>query len=161
MSEPLHILRASPPRRIFAVGVQGVLGLLLLWIALAVPPEGLGWRAFLVLAGLGAVLLALRGWRGSDAVLVLDADGLRQADGTPVAPMQAIASVDRSLFTFKPSNGFLIRMREPLGFGWTPGLWWRVGRRVGVGGVTNARDTKMLADALSFLVAQRDAERGS
>ncbi|CUH39773.1 hypothetical protein JSE7799_02501 [Jannaschia seosinensis] len=159
MSAPLHIVRASPSRRAFAVGVQGILGLLLLWIALASPPADLGWRAFLVVAGVAALLLAWRGWERSGVALILDADGLRQEDGTWIAAMDDIDSVDRSLFTFKPSNGFLIRLRRPLGRAWAPGLWWRVNRRVGVGGVTNGRDTKILADALSFMVAERDAER--
>ncbi|MEM7489248.1 MAG: hypothetical protein AAF390_09015, partial [Pseudomonadota bacterium] len=88
--------------------------------------------------------------------LVLDRRGLYQADGVPVAPLDAIASIDRALFTFKPSNGFLIRLKDPLGRAWVPGMWWRMGRRVGVGGVTRGAETKIVADALSAMVAQRD-----
>ena len=91
---------------------------------------------------------------------LLDETGLRQEDGTPIAPLDDIASIDRALFSFKPSNGFLIRLRAPLGRAWVPGMWWRIGRRVGIGGVTGGAETKMMADALSMMVAERDAREG-
>ncbi len=157
MAEPLHILRPSAPRRTFGLIVQLMLGGILLWLAVFHPPASLFWRLFLIALGLGALILGQRGWRGSADALVLDAEGLRMADGTPVAPLDNIASVDRTLFSFKPSNGFLIRLRTPIGRAWVPGMWWRIGCRVGIGGVTSGADTKIVADALSFMVAERDA----
>jgi hypothetical protein len=150
-------LRASPFRRLFGAGIQGVLGIVLLQLAVTNPPSAWGWQAFLVAAGLAALWAAWRGWQGSAVALVLDERGLFQEDGVPVAPLDAIEAVDRALFTFKPSNGFLVVLRAPLGRAWVPGMWWRVGRRVGVGGVTGGAETKMVADALSMMVAQRDA----
>lgn len=158
--EPLHVLRPSQPRRAFGLAIQVVLGLLLLWIAFAYPPEAVPWRAFLIVLGMLALILAQRGWQGSAVAIVLREDGLWQADGVAVAPLDQIASVDRALFSFKPSNGFLIRLHAPLGRAWVPGMWWRIGRRVGIGGVTRGADTRMVADALSFMVAQRDADEG-
>jgi hypothetical protein len=149
-------LRASPFRRTFGVGMQGVLGLILLWLAATHPPEALGWQAFLVAMGLGALWLAWNAWRGSAVALVLDERGLFQEDGVPVAPLEAIAAVDRAVFTFKPSNGFLVVLRAPLGRAWVPGMWWRMGRRVGIGGMTGGAQTRMVADTLSMMVAQRD-----
>ncbi|MCK0169247.1 hypothetical protein MWU52_16960 [Jannaschia sp. S6380] len=160
MSEPLHILRPSTPRRVLGFAIQICLGVLLLWLAIAHPPAAMGWRLLLIALGIGALMLGQRGWRGSSVAIVLDETGLREEDGTPIAPLDEIASVDRALFTFKPSNGFLIRLRSPLGRAWVPGMWWRVGRRVGIGGVTGGADTKIVADALSFLVAERDARQG-
>ncbi|MEM7643654.1 MAG: hypothetical protein AAF366_14145 [Pseudomonadota bacterium] len=156
MDQESFELAPSPARRIFGLLTQGLLGLLLIWIGLATPPEDLGWRAFLLVLGAIALVLAIRGWTGSAVPLVLSPKGLYQADGTAVAPLESIESIDRALFTFKPSNGFLIRLKEPLGRAWVPGMWWRVGRRVGVGGVTGGAQTKIVADALSAMVARRD-----
>jgi len=156
MSEPIHVLRPSAPRRAFGFVVQVVLGLTLLYLAVVHPPDVLGWRIFLIVLGIAALVLGQRGWTGSAQGIVLDAEGLREEDGRPIAPLDRIASVDRALFSFKPSNGFLIRLDAPLGRAWVPGMWWRIGRRVGIGGVTRAAETKVMADALSMMIAQRD-----
>lgn len=156
MSEHKHILRPSAPRRAFGLVIQITLGLVLLYMAVAYPPAALGWTIFLIVLGIAALVLAQRGWQGSAVGIVLTADGLHQEDGRPIAPLDNIASVDRTLFSFKPSNGFIIRLRDPMGRGWVPGMWWRFGRRVGIGGVTGGADTKIVADALSFMIAARD-----
>lgn len=160
MTEPLHILRPSPQRRVVGLVIQLALGGLVLWLAVAHPPAELGWRLFLIALGVAALVLAQKGWRGSAQGLVLDAGGLRQEDGTPIAPVGNIASVDRALFSFKPSNGFLIRLRRAQGRAWVPGMWWRLGRRVGIGGVTGGAETRIMADALSMMVAERNAREG-
>lgn len=157
MTETLHILRPSPARRIVGVSIQAALGGLLLWIAVARPPQELGWHLFLIVFGVAALVVAQKGWRGSAQPIVLDAAGLRQEDGTPIAPLAEIASVDRALFSFKPSNGFLVTLRTAPGGAWVPGMWWRLGRRVGIGGVTGGAETRILADALTAMVAERDA----
>lgn len=158
MSELMHTLRPSAPRRVIGLIIQLTLGALLLWLAVMHPPSNPLWQLFLVVLGIAALVLGQKGWRGSAVGIELREDGLWQEDGTPIAPLADIASVDRALFSFKPSNGFLIRMKEPLGRAWSPGMWWRVGRRVGIGGVTGGADTKIVADALSFMVAQRDQD---
>lgn len=157
MSEPIHVLHPSAPRRAVGFAMQVALGLLLIWIAVVHPPENPLWLVFLVIAGIAVLMLARKGWIGSRAAIVLDAEGLRGSDGRPIALLADIASVDRALFSFKPSNGFLVRLRAPAPRAWVPGMWWRVGRRVGIGGVTGGAQTKLLADALSVLVAERDA----
>ncbi|UWQ17587.1 hypothetical protein [Jannaschia sp. M317] len=156
MTEPLHILRPSAPRRLFGLIVQLLLGAVLLYMAVVFPPEELFWQVFLFVLGGASLYLGMRGWQGSAVGIVLDENGLREEDGRMIAPLDQIASVDRALFSFKPSNGFLIRTKAPLGRAWVPGMWWRLGRRVGIGGVTGGAETKIVADALSFMVAQRD-----
>ncbi|SFI90249.1 hypothetical protein [Jannaschia pohangensis] len=156
MNDIIHVLRPSQPRRVVGLVIQVSLGLLLLWLAFLYPPETFGWQIFLIGMGVAALVLATRGWQGSSVAIVLDDGGLRQEDGVQIAPIDNIASVDRALFSFKPSNGFLIRLHEAPGRAWVPGMWWRIGRRVGIGGVTGGAETKMMADALSFMVAQRD-----
>ncbi|MGB3409452.1 MAG: hypothetical protein WBA67_18380 [Jannaschia sp.] len=159
MTEPMLILRPSAPRRVFGLLIQLTLGGLLLYLAVVFPPASAGWRIFLIVLGVAALVMGQRGWYGSALGIVLDETGLHQEDGRPVAPMDNIASVDRALFSFKPSNGFIVRLREPMERAWVPGLWWRMGRRVGVGGVTGGAETKIVADALSLMVAARDEGR--
>jgi hypothetical protein len=154
--EVLHVLRPSPARRAFGALTQAGLGAILLWIAAATPPVEPAWLVFLVVLGAGAIVLALRGWRRSEAPLILRRDGLWEEGGAAVAPLGEVEAVDRSLFTFKPSNGFLLRLRRPLGAAWAPGMWWRLGRRVGIGGVISGADSKIAADILSTLLAERD-----
>lgn len=160
MSDPMHVLRPSPPRRVMGLVIQLTLGALLLWLAVVHPPSNVFWQVFLIALGAAALLLGQKGWRGSAVAIELREDGLFQADGTAIAPLDNIASVDRALFSFKPSNGFLIRLRAAPGRAWVPGMWWRLGRRVGIGGVTGGADTKIVADALSYMVAARDAAAG-
>jgi hypothetical protein len=42
---------------------------------------------------------------------------------------------------------------------WVPGLWWRIGRSVGVGGMTGAAETKMMAEMIEAMIAVRRARR--
>ncbi|RVT84546.1 hypothetical protein DXV76_12780 [Rhodobacteraceae bacterium CCMM004] len=152
---PLARLRASPPRRAFGTGVLGLLGLLLIWLAVTAGPT-LPWRLVLLALGGGALAGAIRVWQATKATLLLYPHGLVDSDGRVVAEMDEIKAVDRGMFAFKPSNGFLMTLTAPAGRAWAPGLWWRVGRRVGVGGVTSSAEARAMADVLSVLIARRD-----
>jgi hypothetical protein len=65
--------------------------------------------------------------------------------------------VDRGTFAFKPSNGFLLRTETRQPRLWQPGLYWRTGRRIGVGGITRAAESKALADLIAIKLAERAA----
>jgi hypothetical protein len=43
----------------------------------------------------------------------------------------------------------MIRLKTPASRVWAPGLWWRFGKRVGVGGVTPAGQGKAMADVIA------------
>ena len=146
---------ASPARRMFAVAVIGALGLLLMWIAVT-QSGGIGWRAVLAMIGGGALWSAARVWDATSRGLLLTRDGMADTDGCLIAPLTEIISVDRGMFAFKPSNGFMLKLAQAGDRGWAPGLWWRVGRRVGVGGVTSAGEAKAMAEILTAMIAQRD-----
>ncbi|MCR8548138.1 hypothetical protein M4578_09875 [Salipiger sp. P9] len=155
-TEILARVRATGARRVIGVGTLGLLGALLLWLAVAEPPATVLWQGFLILLGAAALWLAQVMWRSTGRELLLTEEALCDSTGAVLARIDEIARVDRSMFAMKPSNGFLIQLRTPGTAAWQPGLWWRLGRRVAVGGVTAGRDTKPLADALSLLVARRD-----
>lgn len=152
----LAYVEASTPRRVAGVLMLVILGGLLLWLAR--PPAGLGLRAALTLLGAGAFFLAWRLYQATAKRLELTATCLRDSAGDVVAEVANIAKVERGTFAFKPSNGFLIRLKEPGSRRWLPGLWWRVGRRAAVGGVTAGHQTKAMAEIMQMMLAESDRQ---
>ncbi|MDO6585398.1 hypothetical protein Q4543_07695 [Salipiger sp. 1_MG-2023] len=153
--EIIATVSTSGARRVTGVGTLGLLGGLLVWMAASQPAAGLAWQLSLALMGAAALWMAVRMWRDTARNLVLTDVELRDSTGAVLARVDDIQKVDRSMFAMKPSNGFVIRLKTPGPRAWHPGLWWRFGRRVAVGGVTAGRDSKPLADALAILVARQ------
>lgn len=154
--EIIATLEPTTARRGFAVGVIAALGAILLYLAVSSPPQSLVWLVFLVGLGLFALWGAERLFRATDKRLELTRTELREAGGRVLARVDEIQGVDRGAFAFKPSNGFLLKLRQPAERVWAPGLWWRFGRRVGVGGVTPGSAAKNMAEALAIMIADRD-----
>jgi len=154
--EVLATISASAPRRWLAVGCLFGLAFLFGYIAIVQPPAP-GWQLLLIaMAGVsvwtGDVLR-----RATIHVIELTRSELRDSTGALIARVADIERVDRGMFAFKPSNGFLIRTKSAAGPRvWTPGLWWRIGRRIGVGGVTPGSQTKVAAEILQMMLAERE-----
>ncbi|SPJ23983.1 hypothetical protein [Palleronia abyssalis] len=153
-SEILYRLDASAPRRVFATGVLAALTGLLLWLSLAAQADPI-WRVVLIAIAVAAAFAARSLWVATAYAILLTEEGLVQSDGRLIASYDQIGSVDRGMFALKPSNGFLINLTEARPFGWAPGLWWRWGKRVGVGGVTRAGSAKAMADLLALRIEAR------
>jgi hypothetical protein len=132
-----------------------LLGLLVIAIILT-ERSGTGVLQFLGLAlGVAALALAAIVWRATSVGLVLTAEALRDGAGRLLTPVAAIEAVDRGAFAFKPSNGFGLRLAAPVPMGWAPGLWWRFGRKLGVGGITSGVEARHMAQTISALLAER------
>lgn len=144
------ILRASPIRRGFAVAVLGALGALLLAMGIQARAPLVPW-AF----GAIAIYMAYRLYAATKGGLRLSDAGIETLEGELIAPMDQIQRVDRGAFAFKPSNGFLLRLSDKSTGRWAPGLWWRMGRSVGVGGVTSAGAAKAMAEEIALRIARR------
>ncbi len=155
MDEVLATVSPSVIRRYFGVGVLAALGLILIYVVFARPPDSFVLQAFML--GLGGLVLwgADKMRRASAVTLILTRETLADSEGRLLARVEDIVSVDRSFLAFKPSNGFLVRLRSRQPRAWVPGLWWRFGRRIGVGGVTSARETRFMAEILTALVVER------
>lgn len=151
----LATVRPSSGRRVLGVGCFGILGVLMFWIALTQNPD-LMWRAFLIIVGLVALVMTAKILNATAGCVELTETQLRDSDGTVIALTQDILSIDRGVFAFKPSNGFLLKTSNAKGRFWRPGLWWRAGNRVGVGGMTQANQTKMMAEIISAIIVKRD-----
>ena len=148
----LASLTPSQPRRVIATGTVAALATLLIWVA-GVTPAALGWKLVLFATGLAAGWAALSMWQATAVGILLTEEGLVQTDGTLIAAMDEIAHVDRGVFAVKPSNGVVVRLASRHPYGWAPGVWWRTGRRLGVGGVTSAAGAKAMADILAMRLA--------
>jgi len=155
--EVLARVRASAPRRWMGIAMLATIGGLSIYVALAAPPA-LIWQLFLLAVGALALFMAERLRRATELTLELTETELRDSGGRVLARVADIQSLDSSFFAFKPSNGFLIRTKTPAARAWRPGLWWRVGRRIGIGGVTPGSQTKMMAEILSAMLARRDQD---
>jgi len=145
---------ASPARRGFAYLVLLALGVVLLLLVFRTPPS-LTLAVVMGAIGLGAIFLAERLRRGTQLALELTAEELRDSSGTVIAKVADITRVERGTFAFKPSNGFLIVTSGKNDRAWVPGLWWRMGRRVGVGGVLPSGASKFMAEVLATLIESR------
>lgn len=155
-SEVITGMIPSVMRRAVGAGVLYALGFLLLYVAVAQPPSELHFLALLVIFGGVCCYGGYNMWRVTGQMIELSEAGLFMSDGTVIALLDDIHKVDRSFFAFKPSNGFLITLKKPYPRGWAPGLWWRIGKRVGVGGMTPGASGKIMADTLSAMIAERD-----
>lgn len=154
--EVLAVVRASPGRRFLGILSLSVLGFLLIYIAFAQPPSVLMWQVFLLVVGGISLWGADMMRRATASCVVLTETALSDADGTLIARMEDIASIDRGFFAFKPSNGFLVRLTHADGRKWRPGLWWRIGNRVGVGGMTPGHQAKNMSEIIAIILARRD-----
>ncbi len=145
-------LQISPFRRKFGTGVLGALGATLLFSAAkSSGAQPIAILVLIILAGL-ALFACLRFYRATAGKLHLFEDRLETDTGQLVAALDQIITVDRASFSvFRPSMGFYLKLSEPMPRGWSPGLWWRLGRRIGVGGATNPGEGKAMADMLKIL----------
>ncbi|MWD27281.1 hypothetical protein E0K89_007330 [Aquicoccus sp. SCR17] len=150
-TEILAVLEASQPRRVMAVAMLVVLGALLIYLALAGGLAGPVYPLMLALMGAVALWLSVRIWQATSRRLELTREALRESGGEIVVRVEEVAGVERGAFAFKPSNGFVIRMTDRGERRWRPGLWWRTGRRIGIGGVTPGPQGKVMAELLQAL----------
>lgn len=156
--EELARIEVSQARRWLGVGMLYFLGAMLLYIAFATPPDP-AWLVFLLVMGAGSLALGEMMRRATEGVLILTEAGLFDGSGDCLAPFDDIRNVERGFLAFKPSNGFLVTTATKGPRRWHPGLYWRLGRRIGVGGVTSAAQTRIMADIIAARLAQRPGAR--
>lgn len=154
--EILATIHPSAARRGFGIAALAILGAMLIYLGFSAPAT---FVFKLILLGFGGLALlggeALR--RATANRLELTETDLRDSTGRILAKVAQIERVDRGAFAFKPSNGFLLKLSASGPRGWAPGLWWRIGSRIGVGGVTSAAQTKAMAEIISAMILQREA----
>ncbi len=153
-------LSPSPPRRLFALAVLVSLGGLLAYLGLATPGMALWIRLVLVLAGAIVLVLAEHLRRATLLCIELTESELRDSNGRVLARIPEIRTVSRGAFALKPSHGFTLTLNRRFQRVWVPGMWWRLGRRVGVGGVTSAGQAKAMSEILTVLMQRQNEAAG-
>ncbi len=147
----LAVAAPSPVRRWIAVSMLIALGALVVWLAATAPTMATGARIGLFGAGALAFYMAERMRRATETWIELTGSELRDGRGRVLCGIGDIAGIDRGAFAFKPSNGFTVRLKHTAGArAWQPGMWWRIGPRIGVGGVIPAAQTKYMADVIAL-----------
>ncbi|WP_052700867.1 hypothetical protein [Loktanella sp. S4079] len=146
-------IHVSTPRRIVAFCVSLVLGCLVIYIALRQPPAPV-FLVFMLAFGLAALWLAEKIRRAPFCTIELTETELRDTNGTSIARLDEIKNIDRGVLAIKPSNGFTLILKNTKPRAWAPGLWWRLGRRVGVGGITSAGQTKFMAEQIALRLSE-------
>lgn len=155
--EILMEVGTSAVRRVIGVAMLTGLGVLMVYIAFATQTSVL-WRIFLIVFGVAILWLSQRMWFATALRLQLTEHDLRDSDGTVLVRIEDVVKVERGNFSIKPSNGFMIKANSPQKLSWQPGLWWRMGRMVAIGGVTPGSQTKPMADIIAAMVADRKTD---
>ena len=153
--EVIATVNASSGRRVLGICSLAVLGFLLIYLCFAQPPALLG-QVFLLGVGAASLWVADKMRRATSVIIEMTETEIRDSSGTVIARLDDVVSIDRGFFAFKPSNGFLLRTKDAQSRVWRPGLWWRVGRQIGVGGMTPGHQTKFMSEIIAAIIAQRD-----
>ena len=153
--DPILVLYPATARRFMALGAIGAMGMLLIYLGFSLQGQFLARLTLVTVGGL-CVWATSRMYIVTSHTLILTPDGVSESSGRVLARIEDIDRVERGTFAFKPSNGFLIFLKTPSTRAWRPGLWWRFGKRIGVGGVTNVGENKAMAELLQVELLKRD-----
>lgn len=149
-------LGTSRIRRGFSISIVAVLGLLLVYLSFASLAGFIG-RLALLASGFTVLVLAENMRRATALELRLTETQLIDSAGRVLADLDDVVAVNRGALAMKPSNGFTLILSKPASRAWAPGLWWRSGRRVGVGGVTSSGASKFMAEQIAMRIAVNES----
>ncbi|MDE0111848.1 MAG: hypothetical protein OXI87_06855 [Albidovulum sp.] len=150
--EVLCSLEPSPSRALIGAFMLVLLAGFLFYIGFGDTSTHLASRVAIPALGIASLYSAFRIYSVSQDKILLTRDALRTRDGTLVANVGNIERVETGLLAMKPSNGFLVVLKEPMRRAWYPGLWWRFGKRIGIGGITSKHGGKVMAGAIASLM---------
>jgi len=141
-------LAPTPARRIIAAGSLLGLGLVILWLAANQPAQSAGLLSGLVVLALASVALSVLIWRATGVGLILTATEMRDTADRRLFLLSEVEQIEKGVLAWKPAGGFAVVLNKPQKRVWVPGIWWRLGRRVMIGGATNSGEAKAMADLM-------------
>lgn len=152
-------IEPSAMRRLLMLVFICLLGFLLILIGLNGDNAPFWTRLFFV--GLGGLVLVLVPFfsRATAQSVTLTQTHMIDGQGREICRIDNVEAVERGAFAFKPSNGFLLRLHKRADRGWVPGIWWRFGRKIGIGGVLAASQTKAMAEIISMRIAANQTDK--
>lgn len=153
-TDVIAVVEASTFRRWMAVATLAGVSVLLIYTGAMTGSSAL-LSVCAIALGVFSLVIAARLYQATQHRIELTNEELRDSSGISIAALDEIASMDRGFLAFKPSNGFVVRTHAPTVRTWRPGLWWRFGRHIGVGGVVPAHQARFMADRLAEQLAAR------
>jgi len=130
----------------------GCLSAVLLWVGLTGPDFTLISRVLVLIPGTFLAYLCFAMWKSGRHAIVLTDEGVFDTAGNALCSIDQIQGIDRGFFAFKPSNGFIIKLKTPLPRAWHPGIWWRIGKSIGIGGIIQGGETKAMSDVINMML---------
>jgi len=125
------------------------LGALLVYVSFSSQTGFIG-RIIVLGLGIAALVYADMLRRATMCEILLTDAGLFDTTGRTLALFDDIENVQRGAFALKPSHGFSLVLKTSQSRVWAPGMWWRFGKRVGVGGVTPPGASKFMAEQIAL-----------
>lgn len=147
-----YYLMPSPIRRWLALMMLSLLSVIMLVVAMQAQTVTLS-RIVLFFCGIGGIGSVYLLYQATRDYIILTDQGLELSSGEMLAKWDDMEKADRGLFALKPAQGFSVLLKEPAPRQWRMGLYWRLGRRLGIGGVTDARQAKEMADVITARLA--------
>ena len=86
--------------------------------------------------------------RYSNVGFLINEIGLFNLDKSLICKIEDIEKVDVSPYTFKAANGFIVLLKTKNSFKAIPGLYWRLGKRISIGGLISKSESKFLSGTL-------------
>lgn len=145
-------ITVSPLRRMVGSGAVALSGALLLLAALSEPPESVFLQLCLWVLAAALISGAIRLYRDTSRTVQLTSEGLQDCAGEVITPLSDIIEIERGHFGMRPSNGFALKLKREAQPVWRVGLWWRAGKRAGIGGAASAAEVKKMAEALESVL---------
>ena len=139
-----------PSHRIKILGtVIFILSLFLIYTLLTLNDK-ISFSDFLLIPILVISILWFRRFlsRYSKIGFVISTDGLFDLNMDLICTIDDIKKIDVSPYTFKSANGFIILLKTKSSFKSIPGLYWRVGKRISIGGLVSKNESKLLSGRL-------------
>lgn len=154
----LQSLSASKLRLVSILALLMIFAVIMVQIAVELPSDRMLAKAGLAVMGAVLVWQAVRVWTSSRHRIELTPSGLRWSKtGAYLAKIEEIKDVNTSIIAFRPATGFLVILHGTAPAATAPGLWWRVGNRLGIGGVTAKYEAKAMAEMLREMTRARMA----
>ena len=156
MSDNNIKLEIPDSRRRLGIIVIGFLGITLIYKALKLEYNNyLLEKIFFSILGSAIVYLAFRLANKTKRGIIFNKTGLYELDGVLICSLDEINEVDTSPYTFKPANGFIIKLKNSTKFGWSPGLWWKYNKRMTVGGMISKQESVIASQLLKDLLEKQ------
>ena len=86
--------------------------------------------------------------RYSKMGFLINQEGLFNLDKSLICRIDEIDQIDTSPYTFKSANGFIVILKTKNSFKTVPGLYWRLGKRISIGGLIAKNESKFVSSTL-------------